>query len=62
MKMEKKYYTTPEICELDILPCAMVCQSAIVAGGTSTHDDWVEETSALSSEFRDWDNIWADME
>jgi hypothetical protein len=59
MKTKKKYYTTPEICELDILPCAMVCQSAIVAGG---NDDEVDEGDALSSEYRsDWENIWANM-
>lgn len=56
----KKNYITPEICEYDILPCAMVCQSAIVAGG---NDDWVEEGDALSSEHRGaWDDIWTYME
>lgn len=55
----KKNYITPEICEYDILTAAMICQSAVSAGGD---DDYVDEGDALSSEHRsDWDNIWANM-
>ena len=55
----KKNYITPEICEYDILTVAMICQSALSAGGD---DEFVNENEALSSEHRsDWDNIWADM-
>lgn len=55
----KKNYITPEICEYDILTAAMICQSAVSAGGD---DDYVNEVDALSSEYRsDWENIWADM-
>ena len=55
----KKNYITPEICEYDILTAAMICQSAVSAGGD---DDYVNEVDALSSEHRsDWENIWADM-
>lgn len=55
----KKNYITPEICEYDILTAAMICQSALSAGGD---DDYVDEGDALSSEHRsDWDNIWANM-
>lgn len=55
----KKNYITPEICEYDILTAAMICQSAVSAGGD---DEFVNENEALSSEHRsDWENIWADM-
>ena len=55
----KKNYITPEICEYDILTAAMICQSAVSAGGD---DDYVDEGDALSSEYRsDWENIWANM-
>lgn len=55
----KKNYITPEICEYDILTAAMICQSALSAGGD---DEFVNENEALSSEHRsDWENIWADM-
>lgn len=55
----KKNYITPEICEYDILTAAMICQSALNAGGD---DEFVKENEALSSEHRsDWENIWADM-
>jgi hypothetical protein len=55
----KKNYITPEICEYDIQTAAMICQSAVSAGG---NDDYVNEDEALSSEHRsDWDNIWANM-
>ena len=55
----KKNYITPEICEYDILTAAMICQSALSAGGD---DEFVYENEALSSEHRsDWENIWADM-
>ena len=55
----KKNYITPEICEYDIQTAAMICQSAISAGGD---DDYVNEVDALSNEYRsDWENIWADM-
>ena len=57
----KKNYITPEICEYNIMSAAIICQSAIFAGGDGD-DDYVGEEEALSSEFRsDWDNIWADM-
>lgn len=55
----KKNYITPEICEYDIQTAAMICQSALSAGGD---DEFVNENEALSSEHRsDWENIWADM-
>ncbi len=55
----KKNYITPEIYEFNILASAMICQSAISAGGD---DEFVNENEALSSEQRsDWENIWADM-
>ena len=55
----KKNYITPEICEYDIQTAAMICQSALSAGGD---DEYVNENEALSSEHRsDWENIWADM-
>lgn len=55
----KKNYITPEISEFNILASAMICQSAVGAGGD---DDYVNEGDALSSEHRsDWDNIWANM-
>ena len=55
----KKNYITPEICEYSILTAAMICQSAVSAGG---NDDYVNENEALSSEHRsDWENIWANM-
>lgn len=57
----KKNYITPEICEYNILTEAMICKSAVSAGGNS-NDDYVNEDDALSSEHRsDWDNIWAEM-
>ena len=34
----KKNYITPEICEYDILTEAMICQSAVSAGGNSDDD------------------------
>ena len=53
----KKNYITPEICEYDIQTAAMICQSAVSAGGNSD-DDYVNEGDALSSEYRsDWENI-----
>lgn len=55
----KKNYIIPEICEYSILTTAMICQSAVSAGGDN---DYVEEGDALSSEYRsDWENIWANM-
>ena len=55
----KKNYITPEICEYSIFTAAMICQSAVSAGG---NDDYVNENEALSSEHRsDWENIWANM-
>ncbi|MBQ5644110.1 MAG: hypothetical protein IIV04_00240 [Bacteroidaceae bacterium] len=55
----KKNYIIPEICEYSILTTAMICQSAVSAGGD---DDYVEEGDALSGEYRsDWENIWANM-
>ena len=55
----KKNYITPEICEYSILTTAMICQSALSAGGD---DEYVNENEALSSEHRsDWDNIWDNM-
>ena len=55
----KKNYITPEICEYDIQTAAMICQSAVGAGGD---DDYVDEGDALSSEHRsDWENIWGNM-
>ena len=57
----KKNYITPEIYEFNILASAMICQSAVSAGGNSD-DDYVNEGDALSSEHRsDWENIWANM-
>lgn len=55
----KRSYITPEICEYNIQVAAMICQSAVSAGG---NDDFVDEGDALSSEYRsDWENIWANM-
>ena len=57
----KKNYITPKICEYNILVAAMICQSAINAGGNS-NDEYADENDALSSEYRsDWENIWANM-
>ncbi|MBR3907344.1 MAG: hypothetical protein IKJ61_04490 [Bacteroidaceae bacterium] len=58
----KKNYITPEICEYSILTTAIICQSAVNAGGNSD-DDYVNEDDALSSEHRGaWDDIWVYME
>lgn len=59
----KKDYIIPEISILGILPTSMLCGSGVVAGGTSPLDDGVDETSALSNNYRnDWDNIWSEMQ
>ena len=62
----KKNYITPEICEYDILTAAMICQSAVSAGGDDYYVDEVDENqdaiiiydTILALYFKDFKNFF----